>query len=128
GTRRLTIFSAVLRGLLTPSSTTRRWNSSARRRAFWISSSRCTSIRKGTSPFSTLRRKSLVGSFFGPDEDFPFAADALPSLADFSFFVFSASSCFFHSRSEEHTSELQSRGHLVCRLLLEKKKKNNSIH
>src|SRR5437660_5812068 len=25
-------------------------------------------------------------------------------------------------RSEEHTSELQSRGHLVCRLLLEKKK------
>src|SRR2546422_3244644 len=29
-------------------------------------------------------------------------------------------------RSEEHTSELQSRLHLVCRLLLEKKKKNNS--
>src|SRR5690625_6501206 len=28
----------------------------------------------------------------------------------------------FESRSEEHTSELQSRGHLVCRLLLEKKK------
>src|SRR2546422_8586393 len=29
-------------------------------------------------------------------------------------------------RSEEHTSELQSRLHLVCRLLLEKKKKKNS--
>src|SRR5207253_5545153 len=29
-------------------------------------------------------------------------------------------------RSEEHTSELQSRGHLVCRLLLEKKKKTNA--
>src|SRR5215208_7812457 len=28
-------------------------------------------------------------------------------------------------RSEEHTSELQSRGHLVCRLLLEKKKNTN---
>src|SRR5690625_7017109 len=28
-------------------------------------------------------------------------------------------------RSEEHTSELQSRGHLVCRLLLEKKKRNS---
>src|SRR5690625_6810149 len=28
------------------------------------------------------------------------------------------------TRSEEHTSELQSRGHLVCRLLLEKKKNN----
>src|SRR5207253_5642958 len=35
-----------------------------------------------------------------------------------------ANSCvrqFGRSRSEEHTSELQSRGHLVCRLLLEKK-------
>src|SRR3989442_10480613 len=35
---------------------------------------------------------------------------------------------YFHAgeerRSEEHTSELQSRPHLVCRLLLEKKKKN----
>src|SRR5262245_64671045 len=30
------------------------------------------------------------------------------------------------SRSEEHTSELQSLRHLVCRLLLEKKKKKNS--
>src|SRR5437870_11074133 len=29
---------------------------------------------------------------------------------------------FRNFRSEEHTSELQSRGHLVCRLLLEKKK------
>src|SRR5690554_7634015 len=29
-------------------------------------------------------------------------------------------------RSEEHTSELQSRPHLVCRLLLEKKKKNKT--
>src|SRR5437870_8515173 len=29
----------------------------------------------------------------------------------------------YFPRSEEHTSELQSRGHLVCRLLLEKKKK-----
>src|SRR5439155_26184957 len=32
------------------------------------------------------------------------------------------------SRSEEHTSELQSRGHLVCRLLLEKKKKKVRKH
>src|SRR2546429_943337 len=31
------------------------------------------------------------------------------------------------ARSEEHTSELQSRLHLVCRLLLEKKKKNDKI-
>src|SRR5690625_6177287 len=31
-------------------------------------------------------------------------------------------------RSEEHTSELQSRGHLVCRLLLEKKKNTYSTN
>src|SRR3989449_2169839 len=31
-----------------------------------------------------------------------------------------------HLRSEEHTSELQSRLHLVCRLLLEKKKTNKN--
>src|SRR2546422_3843234 len=31
-----------------------------------------------------------------------------------------------HVRSEEHTSELQSRLHLVCRLLLEKKKKTQT--
>src|SRR5690625_6954975 len=31
-------------------------------------------------------------------------------------------------RSEEHTSELQSRGHLVCRLLLEKKKACSVSH
>src|SRR2546429_7078115 len=31
-----------------------------------------------------------------------------------------------NGRSEEHTSELQSRLHLVCRLLLEKKKKNTT--
>src|SRR2546430_10041673 len=32
------------------------------------------------------------------------------------------------ARSEEHTSELQSQSNLVCRLLLEKKKKNESTH
>src|SRR5947209_12131098 len=32
-----------------------------------------------------------------------------------------------HPRSEEHTSELQSRQYLVCRLLLEKKKPQNTL-
>src|SRR5690625_6084369 len=40
----------------------------------------------------------------------PPAGEALAALAE------------VPARSEEHTSELQSRGHLVCRLLLEKKK------
>src|SRR5256886_4038193 len=39
---------------------------------------------------------------------------------------------FCHTRSEEHTSELQSQSNLVCRLLLEKKKtgahRNASLH
>src|SRR5690554_6826007 len=43
------------------------------------------------------------------------------------FFVYTmsniATTFFVTARSEEHTSELQSRPHLVCRLLLEKKKK-----
>src|SRR3712207_6903538 len=34
--------------------------------------------------------------------------------------------CSLRMRSEEHTSELQSRQYLVCRLLLEKKKKKNN--
>src|SRR6201992_4460286 len=34
--------------------------------------------------------------------------------------------CCAHDRSEEHTSELQSPVHLVCRLLLEKKKKSDA--
>src|SRR3989442_7153330 len=33
----------------------------------------------------------------------------------------------YPERSEEHTSELQSRPHLVCRLLLEKKKNDSSL-
>src|SRR5439155_10591091 len=35
---------------------------------------------------------------------------------------------YMTTRSEEHTSELQSRGHLVCRLLLEKKKRTCGRH
>src|SRR5436309_7406476 len=41
--------------------------------------------------------------------------------------VWKASSARASARSEEHTSELQSRENLVCRLLLEKKKKNRFI-
>src|SRR5207253_10612618 len=47
------------------------------------------------------------------------------SAGESALFSFFESGCWKSSwivRSEEHTSELQSRGHLVCRLLLEKKK------
>src|SRR5258705_6904351 len=46
-----------------------------------------------------------------------FQREAKPTLAD--------PLGFLQKRSEEHTSELQSLRHLVCRLLLEKKKKKN---
>src|SRR3989449_7351331 len=42
--------------------------------------------------------------------------------------LFTAIFATISTRSEEHTSELQSRLHLVCRLLLEKKKKINTQH
>src|SRR5690554_7155699 len=45
----------------------------------------------------------------------------------YSGFFFSTKIISLISRSEEHTSELQSRPHLVCRLLLEKKKINNIL-
>src|SRR5438552_11979453 len=42
--------------------------------------------------------------------------------------IFTASRRTWIPRSEEHTSELQSPDHLVCRLLLEKKKKKTQSH
>src|SRR5690625_5487607 len=47
---------------------------------------------------------------------------ALPAVALVAIWQNIGYTSLFFQRSEEHTSELQSRGHLVCRLLLEKKK------
>src|SRR2546430_5932485 len=58
-------------------------------------------------PYTTLFRSHEV-------DDQPLALDETPA-AD--------SPVAFFQRSEEHTSELQSQSNLVCRLLLEKKKK-----
>src|SRR5690625_6985392 len=67
------------------------------------------------------------------DESNPWGFSMSPFMPDFSPFVGACQnpdiSIFgtfldIDLRSEEHTSELQSRGHLVCRLLLEKKKKH----
>src|SRR5690625_6546229 len=59
-------------------------------------------------------------------DDIPEAAWACPSLTsvapDLDALIAAALDAALAARSEEHTSELQSRGHLVCRLLLEKKK------
>src|SRR5690625_5837785 len=52
-------------------------------------------------------------------------AACLPCLTCPGFAIIAKTRLAYRSvlRSEEHTSELQSRGHLVCRLLLEKKNK-----
>src|SRR5690625_6072970 len=54
----------------------------------------------------------------GPCEAVP--TDGFTTVAEHS--SCAARGLAYEARSEEHTSELQSRGHLVCRLLLEKKK------
>src|SRR5690349_22543297 len=76
-------------------------------------------------PYTTLfrSRKHAVALTFddGPDATWtPMILDTLQSRdATATFFVI--------GRSEEHTSELQSRRDLVCRLLLEKKKHTNIL-
>src|SRR5205809_5753380 len=61
-------------------------------------------------PYTTLFRSGFGSKRNGPS--------ASPSTSP------AAAAPAAHARSEEHTSELQSRLHLVCRLLLEKKKKS----
>src|SRR2546422_3957973 len=69
-------------------------------------------------PYTTLFRSRL--SEFKDHVRTKKSADGWTSGSD-------VSVALFH-RSEEHTSELQSRLHLVCRLLLEKKKKKQNKH
>src|SRR5947208_11569349 len=61
-----------------------------------------------TTQFGTIGRVSCSGNISGRSTETPARCGSPRS-----------------SRSEEHTSELQSPDHLVCRLLLEKKKKHN---
>src|SRR2546425_5740180 len=83
-------------------------------------------------PYTTLFRSSLAGAVTGAGQAPPGLREVrswgtgglglvvgLP-VGQFRSFVDAA-----RDRSEEHTSELQSLAYLVCRLLLEKKKKNN---
>src|SRR5687767_15493470 len=58
----------------------------------------------------------------------PFCSNGASGSTIGSGFFLSKSSAGIPSRSEEHTSELQSLAYLVCRLLLEKKKKKKKKH
>src|SRR3712207_8061655 len=80
-------------------------------------------------PYTTLFRSAgAIGH--GPEEDFLFETTdefGIPNQGPSADFLFGADGNgrdVFVRRSEEHTSELQSRQYLVCRLLLEKKKIN----
>src|SRR2546422_7201344 len=70
-------------------------------------------------PYTTLFRSYRFG--------FSTRGGALVHAELLDFRSFAPSDSGRHVRSEEHTSELQSRLHLVCRLLLEKKKKKYRI-
>src|SRR2546430_12787230 len=84
-------------------------------------------------PYTTLFR-SVAGET--PAKTAGTAAPRLPRPCSWSQWVFHSSENRYsrssldrlRARSEEHTSELQSQSNLVCRLLLEKKKKNSSNH
>src|SRR5258708_29955968 len=82
-------------------------------------------------PYTTLFRSHCCCASLDETSWFPVArlpaCSATSQIADSSPGTIqpNASACS-RRRSEEHTSELQSPDHLVCRLLLEKKKKNNT--
>src|SRR2546427_5150488 len=71
--------------------------------------SRATAITAGTNHMVTWSTSACMGSLE------PWACSTMRMIC--------ASSVSAPTRSEEHTSELQSQSNLVCRLLLEKKKK-----
>src|SRR3989442_8663142 len=72
-------------------------------------------------PYTTLfRSRTRISTWRRPHREGEVSPARTPSAADIRGRIPRV------MRSEEHTSELQSRPHLVCRLLLEKKKKNTS--
>src|SRR5687768_17687865 len=75
-------------------------------------------------PYTTLFRSSTFRSRAGRRTD---RAPIENARRDFSRGTAGSRARARGGRSEEHTSELQSRLHLVCRLLLEKKKKREQL-
>src|SRR2546422_8503406 len=93
---------------------------------------RPTGLKAGAKPVNTENVQRLAAVHeFGMEPDV-IAARVLEAMREDRFHIFTHPefkdelSEVFGERSEEHTSELQSRLHLVCRLLLEKKKKANT--
>src|SRR2546429_4497786 len=77
-------------------------------------------------PYTTLFRSLLASSRLNPRPGKKLPGSRCTATSDLERGLIMRRICRStrYTRSEEHTSELQSRLHLVCRLLLEKKKKN----
>src|SRR5690554_7332311 len=77
-------------------------------------------------PAKLYRKKEKIGPLYTQKDVRECLSQATTVEYDFQLKPHPFVQCRFRdARSEEHTSELQSRPHLVCRLLLEKKKKKN---
>src|SRR5687768_17825816 len=91
-------------------------------------------------PYTTLFRSALrrrlglpksvngvmIAQPYGANSDYPLQEwDVVTKIGDMPIDSDGKVAVRYDLRSEEHTSELQSRLHLVCRLLLEKKKHNS---
>src|SRR5258708_21977575 len=74
-------------------------------------------------PYTTLFRSSDISRHQRLKDNNDESVDPKEMLAELSADNQALTRYFGSTRSEEHTSELQSPDHLVCRLLLEKKKK-----
>src|SRR2546422_9055448 len=74
-------------------------------------------------PYTTLFRSRLVHEHRGASAE----QDRRPGCHNRDGHIVGSELGYRVWRSEEHTSELQSRLHLVCRLLLEKKKKKHEV-
>src|SRR6266498_5011642 len=84
----------------------------------WVASA----LSSITAPMNS--EKSADTSPIASDCTVETKSSPIRSQTDLAIYARDAAEHFWPWRSEEHTSELQSRPHLVCRLLLEKKKKN----
>src|SRR2546427_1807788 len=76
-------------------------------------------------PYTTLFRSAVTFSGAGNFSKISWIVKKLPS--DFDIFSWFTVTKPLWTRSEEHTSELQSQSNLVCRLLLEKKKNPEAL-
>src|SRR3712207_7828734 len=79
-------------------------------------------------PYTTLFRSARIGLEAGPLSQWLHAAMRDAGLAVELLETRHVRDAFKAMRSEEHTSELQSRQYLVCRLLLEKKKQHSATY